>query len=828
MDARTREVLEFDKVLDLIAGRASSPLGREYVRTLKPLQNVQEVEAQYAPLRDVMALLDRGQRLPVDGLFDATQIFNKGKIEGSMLDEEEWSRLSRFLKTCRRVVAFRENQRKNYEALGKMLNPLESEPDLENAIDHTFDDEGQVRDHASPALASIRRSLRSSEQRLRRTVEKLTADLDKRGVLQENFATVRGGRYAFPVKSNFKGRVGGIFHGKSSSGETVYIEPNEVVEASNEVENFYEEERIEVYRILRALTSQLRPFIPLGENNLEILRHLDGLYALGRTASDKGWHLPIVQNEGALRLFNAQHPLLNLRQGGCVPITMLLEREDLCLVLSGPNAGGKTTAMKTVGLISLLVKCGCPIPAFPDSTITIFHEILADIGDQQDLEEGISTFTGHMQRIKELWRKSGSHSLVIMDELGTGTDPQEGGALAVACLQGFSHRASLTITTSHLNPVKVWAEDTKGVRNASFSLDPETRNPTYKLRLDLPGASEALEIAEKEGLPHEIIEHAKQLVGDRHLEMGELLRRIEDREQRLTTALRDADARAKSLEEQDKLMRVRSDLLRDERREFREDTLKNKEKAVSETRVQLERLIANLPSEENLALRKEALVRSREEILRLQHLNATERRRLAEQQVKSGEVTVGQHVYIKGFGQWGQITEINTGNRKASVQVGLMKVYTTLDELLDHDPGERRIEQRTLAETAEQTLKRKGKKGKKKTLRNREALRDAAVYSGPKKGARYTISSPGGLPERPSSMTLDLHGFRVDEALSELDRYLDRSLLADFPFVKICHGTGTGRLYKAVHEYLRTHPTVKNFRFGNPDEGGGGTTIVEF
>ena len=824
MDERTREVLEFDKVLELISGRAASALGRGFVESLEPLEHAGEVEARYAPLRDLMRLIDQGQSVPLGGLFDVRPLIKHAQVEGSVLDEEEWPRIALFLEICARFADFRDQNQKKLPSVAALLSTLETNPELIKRLGKTLDKDGRIRDDATPELARARRSLRSGEQRLLRLVSRLADDLYDRGILQENFSTIRNGRHVFPVKSSSRSRLSGIQHGLSSSGETAYIEPVEVVESSNELEYLREEERREVLRLLRDLTDLLRPFIPAAEKNVDLLSELDGLHALARTAAERGWHIPVVAREGAMRLFHAEHPLLNLRGGSSVPISILLERSDRCVVLSGPNAGGKTTAMKTIGLLSLLVKCGCPIPAFPDSSVPVYNDILADIGDQQDLEEGISTFTGHIRRIRELWRKAGKHCLVLMDELGTGTDPQEGGALAVALLEGFVSRASLTVTTSHLNPVKVWAEDTEGVRNASFSLDPHTREPTYTLRLDLPGASEALEIARKEGMPKEIMARAHELAGERQVEMGELLRRIEERERRLSETLKEAQARAKSLEDQEKLVRTRADLLRGERQEAREDALKERERLAGDLRGRLERMIAELPSEQELARRKEALVRAREEVLREQEMSREERRRLAEYQVDQGALSPGQRVFVKTLGQWGELLELGQSGR-ARLLIGNMEVSAREGDLLDHDPGERRAEQKARTEALEHDLKTGGKRKKKKKIK--DVLQEAEGYSSASGGWAYRGKTPS-LPSKPSSMTIDLHGYRVEEALAELDRYLDRSLLANFPYVKICHGTGTGRLYKAVHEFLRQHPAVKSYRFGTPDEGGGGITIVVF
>jgi len=705
---------------------------------------------------------------------------------------------------------------------------VEAFPELETNLGRMFDNNGRLRDDATPDIARARRELRASEQRLLRLVEKLTTELHERGLLQDRFSTIRNGRPVLPVKAGARSRVGGILHGTSATGETYYLEPGEVVEAGNAIEIVREEERREVLRILRDLTTQLRIFVPFAQENLRVFRELDGFLAIARTAVDRGWHLPVVVEKGPFRLFNAHHPLLNLRGGKSVPLTMLLDRDDRCIVFSGPNAGGKTTAMKALGLLALLTQCGVPIPAFPDSQIPAFGNVLADIGDRQDLSEGVSTFSGHVRRIRELWDQATPRSLVLMDELGTGTDPQEGSPLALATLDAFRGRAALTLTTSHLDPVKVWAEDTPGVRNASFSLDPATREPTFTLRLDIPGASEALEIAEREGMPRTILERARSMVDKRHLEMGELLRRIEERERSLSISVRDAEARAKSLGEQEQIARARADSLRRERREFREASLLERQKAVAEIRERMESMIADLPGEDELRRRKELLAKARTEALRQERIFGSERQLIkGEHAVGAGNLRVGGRVFVSALGQWGEIVRIDAGGAQAKVSVGQLELAVKVEDLLDHNPRERREEERLLAEDIELhgvTDKRRQKRSRKikHALRNAQELN---IAPGP---PRVTFAGRSvNLPSRPTSMTLDLHGFRVEEAVAELDIFIDRSLLASFPHVKINHGIGTGRLYKAVHEYLRQNRSVKSYRFATPDEGGGGVTVVE-
>lgn len=824
MDVRTCEILQFKDILNHLARRAGSALGSEYVRALEPCSNLSEIETRQAPIAEFKKLIEAHGSLAFGGLADLKESFALARREGSLLEPAQMLQIARLLEICAELAAFRDRHGEEFPAIARLLRDFEDHGDLRMSLERTFAEDGSIRDSASPTLSSLRRRKRNAERNLQRTVEKLTSKLASDGVLQDSFATQRNGRNVLPVKSNQRAKIPGILHGSSATGETYYVEPLELIEAGNEVETLSEEEIQEIRRILIALTAEIRPLAGLLEANQDQAAEVDGLQAIAKTAVEFGWNHPVMREGATLRLFKAHHPLLNLENTrASVPITFLLEPDDRCLIFSGPNAGGKTTAMKTVATLSMLAQCGCPIPAFPDSTLPVFRNVLADIGDAQDLQSGLSTFSGHILRIKELWKKTGPDSLVVMDELGTGTDPQEGAALALALLEGFQQRARLTLTTSHLNPVKQWAEQTPGVRNASFSLDPNTRAPTFQLRLDIPGASEALEIAEREGIAKEIIAKAKELVGQKHLQMGEMIRRVEEKEVRLATATREAEARVKALEEQEEVLRARSELLREERRELKERAAREREAAIAEYRDKIEKFIAELPSEEELARRKKALIRAREEALRDEQLSVSERRRLAEEQHQKNEAYSGQRVFVSSLGQWGEVIETDREKGRARVAIGVMQATVKFDDLLDYDPEVRRAEQ--IARSEELSLPRAARKRKKKSRKVKHGIREAQEYTPPSRGeARAAITSVS----RPVSMTLDLHGYRVEEAIAEVDRYLDRSLLADFPYVKICHGTGAGRLYKAVHEYLRQHPAVKKYRFATPDEGGGGVTVVEF
>lgn len=838
MDDKTRESLEMDAVLEHLAGSAQSALGSAAVRALEPATEYAEVERRLAVAGEALHLLDTGGGLPLSGLEDVRELLDRAEVRGGALGPEDWPRLRRFLGVAGETARYLKHAAGTSPNLSRAGGGLETHEDIGARIDRLFDEDGQVRDDASPELRRLRNERRKHEAAMRRTIQKLL-DRHRGGtVLQDEFTTIRNGRHVFPVRAGSRGKLQGIVHGASATGETIYIEPGEIVESANEIELIRQGELQEIHRLLIELTELVRPSIPALRENLAILGELDGIQALARHAASHGWKIPVVAETGAMKLYDTHHPLLQMRQrANSVPVTMALESGDRMILLSGPNAGGKTTAMKTIALVAALVQCGSPVPVSPDSRLPVFTEFHADIGDQQDLDEGLSTFTGHVRRLRHVMATASRRALVILDELGTGTDPEEGGALAQAMLETLLERAALTIATSHLGPLKKWAEETPGARNASFSLDPHTHRPTFRLRIGLPGASEALVIAENEGLPRGVLERARSLVGEQKAMMGELLRRIEERERALAESLRETEARAKGLEQQEAIARRRAEELRAERRHIRETALEQREQVVRGARERIEKLIASLPGEEELRQRKEALNRAREAALREQR-GVAEERALIEHEDKEGPaghrgLGPGKRVWVRAMNDWGEVEYLEPDRGKARVHVGAMTVDVPIEGLFKKKP-ELELPPEPVEFAAEpEEPETKGKKKKKK----RSKRVKAALQEMEKMGESARIEPPprvffkGGsvkAPREPLSLELDLHGYRVDEAIEAIDRYLDRALMADVPHVRLVHGTGQGRLYRAVHEHLRTLPFVGRFRFATPDEGGGGCTIVEF
>lgn len=837
MDQHSRAVLEVDDLLNLISRSAACSLGQEFVFELKPLSSVKQIEARLGLVEEQTVLLNRNTPIPLGGLQDVRDLLHSAKLEGSALDREEWPRLVRWFSVIERLKHFPATQEKDsIPALQAFLEPLGEYGEFSAEFRRTFDENGLVKDNATPALAALRSRIRGAEATIRKTIQRLLKEWGEAGALQEDFATMRGERHVLPVKSGSRGKIKGVLHGSSTSGETMYIEPLELLEPANELELLREAELREVHRILLDLTAKLRPLLPQLSEDLELVKELDGLNAIARHAWSRGWNIPIYGEAGALRLFHAHHPLLQEKlKKNSVPITVSLDLEDRAVIISGPNAGGKTTAMKSIGLSCFLLLCGSPIPASADSRLPFFTGIFADIGDQQDLQEGLSTYSGHIRRMRQIIDSAGTQSLILLDELGTGTDPDEGGALAQSLLEFLLDRASLTIATSHLAALKIWAEDSRGARNASFRLDPSTHQPTFTVTLDLPGASEALTIAENHGMPEVILKRARALVGDQKLAMGELLNRIEGLEKSLAKAAREAAARAESLEAQERLAAKRADELREEKRQLKSTFLLEKRDTVEKLREEIERSIANLPSEEFQLSQRRDTLNSLRNRLRTEQMGVHQERIKLERQQDSGpapqasDLHPGMKVFVKPLSAWGEVRELLRDGKKALVLVGSVETTMLLDDLS-------RKESRPLLTNSpkpapQKSERRPGSKKTKPSKRLKEAMKVEATppspeVSRPKQETTTTPATRQRATRENVKTELDLHGYRVEEAVTELDRYLDRALLANYSEVRIIHGLGEGKLYRAVHDYLRKNPSIKHYRFGLDVEGGGGVTVV--
>lgn len=773
-------MLEFDKIRVAGASYAITGAGKELFLSLTPQKTLSSIAKDLTRLRRMMDLLDRGETVPLEGLCDIRDLIKKLDSISSFLEGGELLELARFLEAVEKLRKFLHRHRETAPELFETFKPLIPLPEIVKLIRSRIDDEGEVRDDASHALKKLNSELETAQRKIQAELNRMVKSLSQQKLLQEEFHTLRGDRYVIPVRAASKGKVPGIVHDVSGTGETFFIEPLIIVEQSNHLATVKIAIRNEIQRILLEISDTIRPNLTELRQNSSLIAEFDFLHAKARFAHNNLFSIPEMAERGCLKLLRAHHPLLYLKdKKASVPISLELSDEDKVLVISGPNAGGKTTALKTIGLLSLMAQSGLAVPVFPDSRFPLYHNWFADIGDAQDVTEGVSTFSAHIRNISRILRETDGKSLVLLDELGTATDPTEGGTLAIGILEKLARSSALIIATSHLSPLKAWAHEFKGARNASFRLDEVTREPTFQIMLNVPGASEAFLIAEREGLPVDVMRRAAQLLPKGEADLSQLIASLQIKEKELE---RNRKEIKDLLVEQKKLRYHVGELqeyLKEKERRLEEDMLSAKEGLLKEAGQFIEKQLADLPT-------RQAIVQAKNEIKKeIQKVEEKQKdlKQIYEEPVDPDRFPPGQVVYISPLNDFGKIKAADCVKLTVIVTVKGMDVTVPMSGLKIPLPQE--------IPTS---------RAQKITWKKRDDV----------------------------PFELDLHGMYVEEMLSVVEKYLSDAVLADMPYVKILHGIGTGALRKALHEYLQKHPLVKKYGYGTAEEGGGGVTIVNF
>jgi DNA mismatch repair protein MutS2 len=801
--------LEWQPFLGLLAGYAVSRVGREAALALIPSTDQAWIDRQHQLVQELRLLLDAAAQIPLGGLFDPTQLADKSRIPGAALEPEElqaigrlandigaWQSLlrnppARATSTPGAIAGLQELS----AALTTDLRPLAE------SIDRKLLPDGSLADDASPELRRIRadqvRQQRVIEESLRSALRKLSSD----GHTQDDLITIRGDRFVIPVKSELKRRVSGVVHGASSSGQTVYVEPLETIEQNNELVRLLEEEQAEIHRIFVALTRLVSGFADSLVAGARVLALIDSLQARARFSADYDCVRPTFSPD-LFRLESARHPLLEKRLrssgGRIVPFTLQLESANRQLIISGPNTGGKTVTLKTTALLALMAQSGVPVPAAA-ATLPVFTAFLADIGDAQSIEQALSTFSAHIVNLDRLSQLAGPSSLVLLDELGSATDPDEGSALAVAVAGYFLQSGAWSLISTHHTSLKVYAANTPGVLNAAAGVDETTLIPNYQLRLGVPGASAGIQTAERLGLNPLIVASARERLGTQQVDIGRFL-------ESLHKQLTDLEAERKAAREQQyALNQERAKLAREGDIELKKRTKELEQKLASllkDFEFQMRQAVAAIDD------RTAQLKLSKESERRIQRL-----RRDFEEQFSStvvahrsgadqGDPNAQPHV-VKRVGIGDQV-RIKSMNKIATI------VREIERDLFEVSLGalKMRIKRDDIAEVAVIAAKS-------------ETPLSAAARQ---KGVRISVTSSG---SENMKSEINLIGQTVDQATEELEKYLDQAFLAGLPRVRVIHGTGMGILRRNLREYLRKHPHVAQIEEPTHQEGGAGATVVE-
>ena len=788
MKEKTLHVLEYNKIIEMLREQAGSEMTKKVISELMPYLDASEIREHQTETTEAVRLIQHKGPLPVGGFYDIEEIVSFAR-KGGTLTMAQLLKVLYNMKTAERVKAFLKGDVPDLPVLMAIAELIAEHRDLSAEIDRCILSEDEMADNASPQLRSIRRTIIRQNEALKAKINHILNSSDNKTILQDAIVTMRNGRYVIPVKQEHKARVPGIVHDQSGSGATLFIEPQAVVNLNNELRQLKLDEKAEINRILTDLSERTAEHYHDLKNNQVLLTKLDLFMAKGRLSIDMGADEPEIDQDGILDLKRARHPLIDRKK--VVPVNIALGDGYETLVITGPNTGGKTVTLKTAGLLSLMAQAGLHIPADPGSRVPVYDNIFADIGDEQSIEQSLSTFSSHMKTIVTIVEEAGPHSLTLFDELGAGTDPTEGAALAIAVLEKVASKGASSIATTHYTELKKYAISAEGVQNASMEFDVETLSPTYRLNIGIPGKSNAFEISRKLGLSDSVIERAKQLLEGGDIAFEDVIASLEE-DKKIAEEERD-EAIAMNIE----MKRMREEL-EEKIRKFERQKEKELERAREQAReiVREARQVSNevkdelkeLSKLESLGERNLAFDKNRRKLRELEKKNRSSiKRETSREPVDPSQLVLGNRVKILSMDQNGEIISLPDEKGDLQVQVGMMKIKVNLRDimLIDHVP----------------VKKSKPKKSGYGTLYRKKA---------------QTIS-----------VSIDVRGKSLDDAVMDVEKYIDDAFISGLEEVTIIHGRGEGILRKGIQEALKRNKNVKGFRKGSYHEGGDGVTVVK-
>ena len=789
MNSKVLRVLEYNKIIERLTDKATSEQGRKLTAALEPMTDLEAIKKAQTETADALGYLLRKGSTSFGGNKNLGMCIRSLEI-GSTLSIAELLWIAAFLENVNRIKSYGRKEREDTPAdsLDEYFESLEPLTPLSNEIRRCILSEEEIADDASPALKKIRRSMTIANDRIHSQLASMISG-SCRTYLQDAVVTMRNNRYCIPVKSEYKGQVQGMVHDQSSTGSTFFIEPAAVVNLNNELRELEIKEQEEIAVILADLSAQAGAYTELLTGNQKAMTALDFIFAKAALALEQNATMPVFNTEHQIRIRQGRHPLLDKKK--VVPIDIQLGIDFDLLVITGPNTGGKTVSLKTVGLLTLMGQAGLHIPALDRSELSIFEEVYADIGDEQSIEQSLSTFSSHMTNIVSILQQADGNSLCLFDELGAGTDPTEGAALAISVLDHLHGRGIRTMATTHYSELKVYALSTPFVENASCEFSVETLRPTYRLLIGIPGKSNAFAISSKLGLPDHIIEDAKRHITEDKESFEDLLANLENsrvtiEKERLEIAGYKEEVKAlkQKLEaKQEKIDQAKEKILRQANEEARE-ILQNAKELADETIRVFQKAGAGISIKDLEKSRQKVRDKITEKNEKLKVKNDMPTHKV----LKPTQIKPGDSVKVVSMGLKGTVSSLPDKNGNLFVQCGIIRSKVSLNDLV-------LIEEETINTGKMQ----RSSSGKLKMSKS------------------YSISTE-----------INLLGRTVDEALSELDKYLDDAYLAHLPSVRVVHGKGTGALRNAVHNYLRKNRVVKSYRLGEYGEGDAGVTIVEF
>ncbi len=785
------EKLEFDKVIDLTAKECLGELGIERIHAMQPSTSMSEIDRQLKEVHELKIAIVKHDKFPIKNYFNVYEELKMLDIEGYVLQVDGLQKINALLVLINEIYRFFTPARREvYPTLYNIIRPIDFDENLAKAIDKVIDPKGEIRNDASPELNQIRRSINSRQRDLDKEFRSIVGQMRQKGWLTDNEETFRNGRRVLSVPSEHKRKIRGIIHDESATGKTSFIEPEGVIEINNDIFDLEQDERREIYRILKELSALLRPYTPQMRAYLTLAERFDVIQAKARIAVRMNANMPQLKDQPCFGILKGYHPLLLLKNKELgkktIPFDLTLLHENRLLLISGPNAGGKSITMKATGLIQLMVQCGMLVPVHEISSVGIFDQIFADIGDQQSLEDELSTYSSRLNLAKSFLAKANEKSLILIDEFGAGTDPLIGGAIAEAILKELNEKGAWGVLNTHYSNLKIFAFNTKGLLNGCMLFDKDTLSATYELRIGRPGSSYAFEIAEKVGLPKKVLAYAKHRTGKNEKAVDELLVDLQREKQEVEEHLDELKKKEKELE---RLIKAYGDMHKEyeyKRKKLKLDIKEAELQGFARDGQDIEKLIREIREQQNLEKAKELAAQRRAEKERLMQevevLNEDIHHIPLTPALKKNSIEVGDLVKAVKGGAMGRVEWVQ--KNKASVIMGSMRIEFKISDL-QHVPEQLEIIDKARVQV--------------------DFVHQAAQFE-----AR-----------------IDLRGMRMGEAILSLQTFLDRALMSSTRTVVVLHGKGDGILRQAVLRKLKEYRDISNIRHPKETEGGNGITMAD-
>ncbi len=788
MNDKSIKILEYNKIIEMLKAGAASEMTRQVISQLKPLTDIYEIRHLLQQTTEAVKVIMIKGNPPMSAFYDIAPALMRAR-KGGTLTMQQLLQISYNMRTAGTMSTFLEKDLTDIPALDAIREVISVNRALENEITRCILSEDEMADTASSELRSIRRSIVRQNEAIKAKMNHMLGSAENKTLLQDSIVTMRDGRYVIPVKQEYRSRFPGIVHDQSSTGATLFIEPQVIVNMNNELKQLFLDEKKEIDRILAELSGRVAENYHGLYNNQKLLVELDYIFAKGKFSLSYRGEEPHISDEGILDLKQARHPLLDQKKA--VPINASLGRSYSTLIITGPNTGGKTVTLKTAGLLSMMAASGLHIPASSESIIPVFEDIFADIGDEQSIEQSLSTFSSHMNNIVNIVDRAGPGCLVLLDELGAGTDPTEGAALAIAVLEKLRANGALIFATTHYTELKKYAISTAGVQNASMEFDVETLSPTYRLTIGIPGKSNAFEISRKLGLSESIIDKARELLEGRDIEFEDVIAALEDdrkkAEEERDQAIALNIAMKKQKQELEKreaeIKQKKSEILAKAREEAREIVREAKD-----TTREVQKELRELNRIDSIAERNKVFDESRRKVRNLEgRYREKTVKQVNSRPVKASDLKIGNRVRVLSLDQNGEITGLPDDKGNVTVQMGILKATVNIRDIMLIDDV------------------KKPKPSPKQ--RSYSSMYQAKAMN--------------------MSTTINVRGQSLDDAVMNVDKYLDDAFMAGLKEVTVIHGRGEGILRTGLQQMMKRHKHVRDFRKGAYNEGGDGVTVVQ-